>query len=507
MYDHLRVFGCLAVASNPSRVTDKFEARGTAFIPPESTSEVSTQVSNQEVLTDNSVSEPEFEPVLVPNTTLQPEATRRSSRVPVQLSWLKDYVTPHQPKANQVSVTPLQTQFQAFLCALAIACHWIYKTKLKADGSLERKKARLVIIGNRQRKGVDYGETFAPVAKMVTIKALLVVAAMKGWDLCQMDVSNAFLHGDLFEEVYMQMPQGYVGQGEDVQDKTSSTLVCKLKKSLYGLKQAPRQWFAKLPSALLSFGFVQSKADYSLFTKSDKSSFTAILVYVNDLLIIGSSPSQIQSLKSQLSSHFHMKDLGVLNAKPYKTPMDTHVKLQADVGTPLPDPELLSQFMQNPTSVHMQAVKHLFRYLLNSPGQGILLANDSVVQLTAYCDSDWASCPMTRRSTTGYCILLDLGLKDLGPVDLKCDNKVALYIAANLVFHARTKHIEIDCHYVRDQIKRGEVLPSYVSTKSQLADVSTKVLPADQHAHLMSKLGVAHSSNSPLEGECKRGVG
>ncbi|GJS93166.1 cysteine-rich receptor-like protein kinase 8 [Tanacetum coccineum] len=457
-----------------------------SFIPPESTSEVSTQVSNQEVLTDNSVSEPEFEPVLVPNTTLQPEATRRSSRVPVQLSWLKDYVTPHQPKANQVSVTPLQTQFQAFL-------------------------------------------------------------SMKGWDICQIDVFNTFLHGDLFKEVYMQMPQGYVGQGENVQDKTSSTLVCKLNKSLYGLKQAPRQWFAKLSSALLSFGFVQSKADYSLFTKSDKSSFTAILVYVDDLLIIGSSPSQIQSLKSQLSSHFHMKDLGVLNAKPYKTPMDTHVKLQADVGTPLPDPELLSQFMQNPTSVHMQAVKHLFRYLLNSPGQGILLANDSVVQLTAYCDSDWASCPMTRRSTTGYCILLgqspvswkskkqtvvsrssaeaeyramaltccevtwlvsllkDLGLKDLGPVDLKCDNKVALYIAANPVFHAR-KHIEIDCHYVRDQIKRGEVLPSYVSTKSQLADVFTKVLPADQHAHLMSKLGVAHSSHSPL-GECKREVG
>ncbi|GKD78191.1 cysteine-rich receptor-like protein kinase 8 [Tanacetum coccineum] len=453
MYDHLRVFGCLAVASNPSRVTDKFEARGVpSFIPPESTSEVSTQVSNQEVLTDNSVSEPEFEPVLVPNTTLQPEATRRSSRVPVQLSWLKDYVTPHQPKANQVSVTPLQTQFQAFLCALAIACHWIYKTKLKADGSLERKKARLVIIGNRQRKGVDYGETFAPVAKMVTVKALLVVAAMKGWDLCQMDVSNAFLHGDLFEEVYMQMPQGYVGQGENVQDKTSSTLVCKLKKSLYGLKQAPRQWFAKLSSALLSFGFVQSKADYSLFTKSDKSSFTAILVYVDDLLIIGSSPSEIQSLKSQLSSHFHMKDLGELS---YFLGLEICKEVYR---------RFIGKLILLSPGLIFATLCSLFRYLLNSPGQGPSNREYRAMALTC-CEVTWL-----------VSLLKDFGLKDLGPVDLK------------------------------DQIKRGEVLPSYVSTKSQLADVFTKVLPADQHAHLMSKLGVAHSSHSPL-GECKREVG
>ncbi|GKA86459.1 retrovirus-related pol polyprotein from transposon TNT 1-94 [Tanacetum coccineum] len=265
---------------------------------------------------------------------------------------------------------------------------------------------------------------------------------MKGWDICQMDVSNAFLHGDLFEEVYMQMPQGYVGQVENVQDKTSSTLVCKLNKSLYGLKQAPRQWFAKLSSALFSFGFVQSKADYSLFTKSDKSSFTAIL---------------------------------------------------ADVGTPLPDPkvyrrfigkliyltitkpdicytmQLLSQFMQNPTSVHMQAVKHLFRYLLNSHGQVSWKSKKQVVVSRSSAEAEYRAMALTCCEVIWLVSLLkDLGLKHLGPVDLKCDNKAALYIAANPVFHARTKHIEIDCHYVRDQIKRGEVLPSYVSTKSQL---------------------------------------
>ncbi|XP_071699526.1 uncharacterized mitochondrial protein AtMg00810-like [Rutidosis leptorrhynchoides] len=436
---------------------------------------------------------------------------------------------------------------------------------------------------------------------MVTVRSLLAVAVMYNWELCQTNVSNAFLHGDLFEEVYMKMPLGYAGKGETIQNIPAKKFkVCKLKKSLYGLKQAPRQWFAKLSSALLSFGYQQSKADYSLFTKSDDTQFTAVLCYVDDLLITGNSPEHIQRLKDNLKSSFHMKDLGelsyflglevsktaqrvfisqqkytndllkengVLNSKPYKLPLDPNTKLQADVGTPLQDPELyrrligkliyltitrpdicysvqiLSPFMQSPTSVHLQAVKHLLRYLLNAPAQGILLANNSAVELRAYCDSDWASCPMTRRSTTGYCILLgdspvswkskkqsvvsrssaeaeymamaltcceitwlvsllkDLGLNDLGPVELHYDNQAALHIAANPVFHARTKHIKVDCHYIRDQVKSGLIVPKYVNTKSQVEDVFTKIVSVDQHHKLLGKLGVCYLHDSQLEEE------
>ncbi|GJX71149.1 cysteine-rich receptor-like protein kinase 8 [Tanacetum coccineum] len=371
------------------------------------------------------------------------------------------------------------------------------------EENVDRKKARLVVQGNRQKHGVDYQETFAPVAKMVTIRSLLALAAVKGWFTCQMDVSNAFLHGNLFEEVYMKPPLGYVGQGKAV---TTEKLLD------------------------------QSLVYYSLFVKKQDASFTAVLVYVDDLLITGNDEAQICSLKSQLSSVFHMKDLGdlsyflglevckssqgifisqnkytkellkeggVLNNKSYKLLMDPNLKLQADVGTPLTDPEVYRRSIE------------------------------------------WASCPMTRRSTTGYCILLgdspiswkskkqavlsrssaeaeyramtliccevtwlvslfkDLGIKDLEFVDFHCDNQAALYIAANLVFHARTKHIEVDCHFVRDQIKAGKISPSYIHTKSQLADVFTKVVTVDQHNKLLSKLGVCNSSNSQLEGECK----
>ena len=140
----------------------------------------------------------------------------------------------------------------------ALGCKWVYKIQYNADGSIERYKARLVVMGNHQIEGVDYNETFAPVARMVTVRCVLTIAISKGWELHQMDVHNAFLHGDLDEDIYMRPPPGF--------DPPAPNLVCKLKKSLYGLRQAPRQWYFKLAKALLAYGFKQSPLDHSLFT-------------------------------------------------------------------------------------------------------------------------------------------------------------------------------------------------------------------------------------------------
>lgn len=317
---------------------------------------------------------------------------------------------------------------------------------------------------------IDYLDTFAPVAKLSTVRTLLAVAAVQNWTVIQMDVTNAFLHGDLHEVVYMKFPKGYTGLRSRIpynppdEDTTAVVnLVYKLVKSLYGLKQSPRRWFSKLSENLLCLDYAQSKTDYRLFTKTTDNFITLVLVYVDDLLIAGNSTTNIDELKIFLSKSFHMKDLGdvryflgleidrssagffisqkkytmdllaefgMQDATPLKLPMDVHLKLTPTKGEPLTDPHtyqkllgkliyltvtrpditypvhVLSQFMQNPTNVHMQAGKRVLRYLLTNPSQGILLASSSAAQVQAYCDSNWASCPTTRRSTMGFCILL-----------------------------------------------------------------------------------------------------
>ncbi|GJY53568.1 ribonuclease H-like domain-containing protein [Tanacetum coccineum] len=186
-----------------------------------------------------------------------------------------------------------------------IGCKWIYKIKYKSNGEIERYKARLVAKGFSQREGIDYDETFYHVVKMSTVRCLIAVVVKNKCPLFQLDVNNAFLYGELEEDVYMKIPEGYAS-------KSNENKVCKLKKSLYGLKQAPRKWNEKLVGVLSECGFTQSLNDHSLFVKSFDNVFISILVYVDDIIISGNHLNEINMFKSFLSSKFQFKGLGKL---------------------------------------------------------------------------------------------------------------------------------------------------------------------------------------------------
>lgn len=291
---------------------------------------------------------------------------------------------------------------------------------------MARRKARLVAKGYTQQQGVDFIDTFSPVAKLVSVKFLLSIASSHKWFLTQLDISNAFLNGDLFEEVYMDLPLGYLPQGEH--KNKSGKLVCKLHKSIYGLKQASRQWNLKFTEAVLKIGFIQSKSDYSMYTRGSGDTFVVILLYVDDIILSSPNKQVIADVKAFLSTVFRLKDLGdlkyflgleiarsetgimlcqrnyalqiledagFLDSKPVKTPMNPRINLASDTGDLLDDstgfrrligrllyltitrPDItyavncLSQFVHSPRAPHLQAVHHLLRYIKSSPGLGL----------------------------------------------------------------------------------------------------------------------------------------
>jgi len=185
-----------------------------------------------------------------------------------------------------------------------IGCRWIYKIKHKSDGTIDRYKAHLVAKGYTQLEGLDFLDTFAPVAKLTTLRLLLVLVASHNWDLKQLDVNNVFLHGDLLEEVYMNQPPGVV--------VPNPHFACKVQRSLYGLRQASKQWYAKLSNFLLNNGYILSVVDHTLFLKTNYNHITALLVYVDDIVLTRNNTEEITHITTLLHQHFKIKNLGDL---------------------------------------------------------------------------------------------------------------------------------------------------------------------------------------------------
>ncbi|GKB52362.1 ribonuclease H-like domain-containing protein [Tanacetum coccineum] len=461
---------------------------------------------------------------------------------------------------------------------------WLFRHKYNADGSLSRYKARLVANGRSQQQGIDCDETFSPVVKPATIRTVLSLAVSRDWPIHQLDVKNAFLHGQLSETVYMHQPPGFV-------DTTHPDYVCHLQRSLYGLKQAPRAWFQRFTSFITRVGFQHSKTDASLFVFHRGSDIAYLLLYVDDIILTASSTALLQRIITVLHGEFAMTDLGSLNyflgisaqrsssglflsqskfaeeilerahmqhCNPCRTPVDTESKLGSD-GDPVSDPTLYRSlagalqyltftrpdisyavqqvclYMHDPRAPHFTALKRILRYVRGTLTFGLQIHASTTAQLTAYTDADWAGCPVTRRSTSGYCVFLgdnllswsakrqvtlsrssaeaeyrgvanvvaetawirNLLLELHAPLTtatlVYCDNVSAVYLTTNPVQHQRTKHIEIDIHFVRDYVASGQVRVLHIPSRFQYADIFTKGLPSALFCDFRSSLNVRRS--------------
>ncbi|KAL3652410.1 hypothetical protein CASFOL_002091 [Castilleja foliolosa] len=188
----------------------------------------------------------------------------------------------------------------------AIGCRWVYKLKRAADGTVARCKARLVAKGYSQVPGFDYIDTYSPVVRPATVRTVMSIALHKGWKINQVDVDNAFLHGDIDTGLYMVQPPCFIKPGQE-------HLVCKLNKSLYGLKQASRTWFNRFESVMAALGFTSSKTDTSLFIKHNEGQTLVVIVYVDDIIITGDDSGLIQDTIAAIGKVFPLKDLGALN--------------------------------------------------------------------------------------------------------------------------------------------------------------------------------------------------
>eukprot|EP00253_Pinus_taeda_P030491 PITA_30491 len=234
--------------------------------------------------------------------------------------------------------------------------------------------------------------------------ALSLVASFK-WEVHQMDVKSAFLHGELHEKIYMEQPTGFI--------QTNSSLVCWLMKSLYGLKQAPQAWYAKMDSFLLDTSFSRCHSDNTVYTKKVGKSLIILVLYVDDLILTSSDPNLIKHVKSNLKNKFEMTDIGhfhyflglqVLKSKEGKLLYLTHI--HPDLYFVV---DLIAWFMQNPHESHWKETKRILRYVRGTVQLGIHYSAEASPLLVGFTDSDWASAPDDRKSNASYVFTLGFG--------------------------------------------------------------------------------------------------
>ncbi|KAM5586525.1 hypothetical protein ABKV19_005444, partial [Rosa sericea] len=337
-----------------------------------------------------------------------------------------------------------------------IGTKWIFRNKSDEKGNVIRNKARLVAQGYSQVEGLDFDETFAPVARLESVRLLLSIACHLQFKLFQMDVKTAFLNGFLQEEVYVEQPPGF-------QDPHNLDHVYRLKKALYGLKQAPRAWYERLSTHLVGKGYNTGSIDKTLFVKRTKNDIIIAQVYVDDIVFGSTSKYLVKEFQSVMESEFEMsmcgeltfflglqvkqidtglflsqskyaenliKKFGLASKKTVTNPMSTTAKLSEDHEGKSVDPTLYrsmigsllyltasrpdisysvgvcARFQANPKESHLDAVKRIIRYVAGTVNCGIFYTFDTNVEIAGYSDADWGGNLKDRKSTSGGCFFI-----------------------------------------------------------------------------------------------------
>ena len=344
-----------------------------------------------------------------------------------------------------------------------IGCKWIYKKKRGSDGKVETFKARLVEKGYTQKEGIDYEETFSPVAMLKSIRILLAVAASLDYEIWQMDVKTAFLNGNLNEDIYMQQPEGFKAKGKE-------HMVCKLQRSIYGLKQASRSWNISFDQAITSFGFEKSPDEPCVY-KRIQAQKVVLVLYVDDILLIGNDKQVLSGVKDWLHKQFDMKDLGeanyilgiklirdqknkllalsqasyidkilvrfnMENSKRGSLPFRHGIHLSKEQSPKTPEQKermsripyasavgslmyamlctrpdiyyavgVVSRYQSDPGEEHWIAVKHILKYLRRTRDYMLVYSSGSL-ETIGFTDSDFQGDIDSRKSTSGYVFTL-----------------------------------------------------------------------------------------------------
>lgn len=336
----------------------------------------------------------------------------------------------------------------------AIGVKWVFKVKRDEHGAVSKHKARLVVKGYAQRHGIDYDEIFAPVARLDSVRMLIALAAHEGWEVHHMDIKSAFLNGELQEEVYVEQPIGFIVAGREHQ-------VLKLKKALYGLHQAPRAWNAKLDSTLLSIGLGRSPSEPAIYTRRSNNDQLAIGVYVDDLVIIGSSTSSIkctcrkESKESQLTGYSDSDFAGDIDARKSTTGVI---------------------FFLDSSPITWQSMKQKVVVQSSCEAEYIAAAN-------ANCQALW----LTR-------VLGEVQGTVPKPSVLRVDNQSAVALIKNPVLHGQRKHIQVKYHLVQESAIDGLINVKFIRSEENLADILTKPLGKNKFLELRSKIGLINVS-------------